>query len=195
MRPPATRSPPLCRRYILRRQCSRAGLPSRLHRQFQRAVIASGVKHWPGETPVSRWRRSGVPYKVSHSTISRLRADASACGEAVTLGGEILRDVNGKMSEGGDWRLDVTDAAGDRGWLSQVFCNPALAAQKPGSLRAVPGRRRHAAVRPAGPRSKTLRRQGSYRFLRGSSAGFTYSMPPGPVYWTCRTASPSPVQA
>ena len=42
-------------------------------------------------------------------------ADASAaCGEAVTLAGEILRDVNGKMSEGGDWRLDVTDAAGDR---------------------------------------------------------------------------------
>ena len=41
--------------------------------------------------------------------------DASAaCGEAVTLAGEILRDVNGKMSEGGDWRLDVTDAAGDR---------------------------------------------------------------------------------
>ena len=37
--------------------------------------------------------------------------------------------------------------------------------------------------------------RGSYRFLRGSSAGFTYSMPPGPVYWTCRTASPSPVQA
>jgi hypothetical protein len=30
-------------------------------------------------------------------------ADASAaCGEAVTLAGEILRDVNGKMSEGGD---------------------------------------------------------------------------------------------
>ena len=42
-------------------------------------------------------------------------ADASAaCGEAVTLAGEILRDVNGKMSEGGDWRLDVTDAAGNR---------------------------------------------------------------------------------
>ena len=42
-------------------------------------------------------------------------ADASAaCGEAVTLAGEILRDVNGEMSEGGDWRLDVTDAAGDR---------------------------------------------------------------------------------
>ena len=40
--------------------------------------------------------------------------DASAaCGEAVTLAGEILRDLNGKMSEGGDWRLDVTDAAGD----------------------------------------------------------------------------------
>ena len=42
-------------------------------------------------------------------------ADASAaCGEAVTLAGEILRDVNGKMSEGGDWRLDVSDAAGNR---------------------------------------------------------------------------------
>ena len=42
-------------------------------------------------------------------------ADASAaCGEAVTLAGEMLRDLNGKMSEGGDWRLDVTDAAGDR---------------------------------------------------------------------------------
>ena len=42
-------------------------------------------------------------------------ADASAaCGEAVTLAGEILRDVNGKMSEGGDWQLDVTDAAGKR---------------------------------------------------------------------------------
>jgi hypothetical protein len=42
-------------------------------------------------------------------------ADASAaCGEAVTLAGEILRDVNGKMSEGGDWRLDVTDAEGNR---------------------------------------------------------------------------------
>jgi hypothetical protein len=42
-------------------------------------------------------------------------ADASAaCGEAVKLAGEILRDLNGKMSEGGDWRLDVTDAAGDR---------------------------------------------------------------------------------
>jgi hypothetical protein len=42
-------------------------------------------------------------------------ADASAaCGEAVTLAGEILRDVNGKMSEGGDWQLDVTDAAGNR---------------------------------------------------------------------------------
>ncbi|MFL4972891.1 MAG: DUF6894 family protein [Microvirga sp.] len=42
-------------------------------------------------------------------------ADASAaCGEAVTLAGEILRDVNGKISEGGDWRLDVSDAAGNR---------------------------------------------------------------------------------
>ena len=42
-------------------------------------------------------------------------ADASAaCGEAVTLAGEILRDVNGKMSEGGDWPLDVSDAAGNR---------------------------------------------------------------------------------
>ncbi|MFL5208093.1 MAG: DUF6894 family protein [Microvirga sp.] len=42
-------------------------------------------------------------------------ADASAaCGEAVTLAGEILRDVNGKMSEGDDWRLDVTDTEGNR---------------------------------------------------------------------------------
>jgi hypothetical protein len=39
---------------------------------------------------------------------------SAACGEAVTLAGEILRDVNGKMSEGGEWRLDVTDAAGHR---------------------------------------------------------------------------------
>jgi hypothetical protein len=40
-------------------------------------------------------------------------ADASAaCGEAVTFAGEILRDVNGEMSEGGDWRLDVTDCVG-----------------------------------------------------------------------------------
>ena len=42
-------------------------------------------------------------------------ADASAaCGEAVTLAGEMVRDLNDKMAEGGDWRLDVTDAAGDR---------------------------------------------------------------------------------
>ena len=41
-------------------------------------------------------------------------ADASAAyGEAVTLAGEMLRDLNGKMSEGGDWQLEVTDAAGD----------------------------------------------------------------------------------
>jgi len=41
-------------------------------------------------------------------------ADArAACGEAVTLAGEMVRDLNDKMAEGGDWRLDVTDAAGD----------------------------------------------------------------------------------
>jgi hypothetical protein len=53
-------------------------------------------------------------------------ADASAaCGEAVTLAGEILRDVNGKMSEGGDWQLDVTDAAGKRvGSLSFSVTRP-----------------------------------------------------------------------
>ena len=47
-------------------------------------------------------------------------------------------------------------------------------------------------------RHATRREQGKsvgYRTLRGSSAGSTYSMPPGQVYWTCRTASPLPAQA
>ena len=43
-------------------------------------------------------------------------ADASAaCGEAVTLAGEILRDVNGKMSERaaiGDWMSPMLRATG-----------------------------------------------------------------------------------